>query len=86
MKAYSSLDEVPGPVDFAAITVAAEVTREKPVVLSVWVTGEVKNGDLCRKLEHNHMIPYPTPDRAARAPSRLVQYSEYLGVARRMGG
>jgi len=59
---------------------------QKPVVLSVWVTGEVKNGDLYRKLEHNHMIPYPTPDRAARALSGLVRYSEYLGVARRVGG
>jgi len=58
---------------------------QKPVVLSVWVTGEVRSGDLYRKLEHSHMVPYPTPDRAARALARLVQYSEYLGVARPIG-
>jgi acyl-CoA synthetase (NDP forming) len=55
--------------------------HQKPVVLSVWVTDEVKSGDLYRSLERNHMVPYPTPDRAARALSWLVQYSEHLGIA-----
>jgi acyl-CoA synthetase (NDP forming) len=56
---------------------------QKPVVLSVWATSEVKSGELYRKLERNHLIPYPTPDRAAKALARLVEYSEYLGVAGR---
>ncbi len=56
---------------------------QKPVVLSAWATGEVKNGELYRKLGQNHLTPYPTPDRAAKALARLVEYSEYLGIAGR---
>jgi acetyltransferase len=56
---------------------------QKPVVLSVWATSEVKNGELYGKLERNHLIPYPTPDRAAKALARLVEYSDYLGIAKR---
>jgi acyl-CoA synthetase (NDP forming) len=55
---------------------------EKPVILSVWVTDDVKSGELYKKLERNYLTPYPTPDRAAKALARLVEYSEYLGIAR----
>jgi len=55
---------------------------QKPVVLSVWVTDDVKSGGLYKKLEENYLTPYPTPDRAAKALARLVEYSEYLGIAR----
>jgi acyl-CoA synthetase (NDP forming) len=55
---------------------------QKPVVLSVWVTNEVRSGELYKELERNYLVPYPTPDRAARALARLVEYSEHLGVAR----
>jgi acyl-CoA synthetase (NDP forming) len=55
---------------------------EKPVILSVWVTDDVKSGELYKKLERNYLTPYPTPDRAAKAMARLVEYSEYLGIAR----
>jgi len=34
------------------------------------------------KLESNYLLPYPGPERAAKALSRLVEYSEYLGIAR----
>ena len=66
-----------------------EVTMElmekyqKPVVFSVWVSDEVKSGDVYKKMVQNHLIPYPTPDRAAKALASLVEYSEYLGVAKR---
>ncbi len=56
---------------------------QKPVILSAWVNNEVKGSELYRKLEGNYLTPYPTPDRAAKALSRLVEYSEYLGVARK---
>ncbi len=53
---------------------------QKPVVLSVWVTNEVKDGPLYKKLAQNHLVPYPTPDRAAKALARLAEYGEYRGV------
>jgi acyl-CoA synthetase (NDP forming) len=56
---------------------------QKPVVFSVWVSDEVKSGDVYKKMLQNHLIPYPTPDRAAKALASLVEYSEYLGVAKR---
>jgi acyl-CoA synthetase (NDP forming) len=52
---------------------------QKPVVFSAWATDEVKDGELYRKLQSNHLLPYPTPDRAAKALARLVEYSEYRG-------
>jgi len=55
---------------------------EKPVILSAWVNSEVKDSELYKKLERNFLTPYPTPDRAAKALARLVEYSEYLGVAK----
>ena len=54
---------------------------QKPVVLSAWATDEVKGGALYRKLQDNCMLPYPTPDRAAVALARLVEYSRYLSIA-----
>lgn len=53
----------------------------KPVVMSVWVDSRVKEGELYRKLADNSLTPYPTPDRAAKALARLVEYSEYRGIA-----
>ncbi|MBE0480052.1 MAG: hypothetical protein IBX68_03635, partial [Dehalococcoidia bacterium] len=58
----------------------------KPVMLSVWVAGEVKGGALYRALEENNLVPYPAPDRAAKALARLVEYSRYLGIARPAAG
>jgi len=66
-----------------------EITMElmkhypKPVILSSWVNNEVKGSELYRKLERNYLVPYPTPNRAAKALARLVEYSGYRGIARR---
>jgi acyl-CoA synthetase (NDP forming) len=53
---------------------------QKPVVFSAWATNEVKGGELYGKMKHDHLVPYPTPDRAARALAPLVEYSAYLGI------
>ncbi len=55
---------------------------QKPVVFSVWVSDEVKSGDVYKKMVQDHLIPYPTPDKAAKALAQLVRYSEYLSIAR----
>ena len=34
-----------------------------------------------RKMKDNYLLPYPTPERAARSLARLVEYSSYLGIA-----
>ena len=52
--------------------------HRKPVIFSAWATGDVKDGKLYKKLQRNHLTPSPTPDRAAKALARLVEYSEYL--------
>jgi hypothetical protein len=41
----------------------------------------VKGSQLYAKLRASGLLPYPTPDRAARALARLVEYSESRGVA-----
>jgi acyl-CoA synthetase (NDP forming) len=41
-----------------------------------------KTGGLYRELEEKHIVPFLTPERAARALAHLVEYSEYVGVAR----
>ncbi len=53
----------------------------KPIVFSSLATNEVKSGELYQKLQRYSLTPYPTPDRAAKALARLVEYSQYLGVA-----
>jgi len=65
------------------VTMELMKRHRKPVILSAWVEHEVKDSRLYKKLENNYLTPYPTPDRAAKALSRLVEYSEYLGVVRK---
>jgi acetyltransferase len=55
--------------------------HQKPILLSAMAMPEVKPGDLYRKLQDYYLTPYPTPDRAARALARLVEYSEYRATA-----
>ena len=55
---------------------------QKPIILSVWISNEVKSGEVYKKMQENYLTPYPTPDRAAKALAQLVRYSEYLGIAR----
>ena len=54
----------------------------KPIVFSALATNEVKSGELYQKLQRYNLTPYPTPDRAAKALARLVEYSQYLDVAK----
>lgn len=66
------------------LDVAMELMKQygKPVILSSWVENEVKGSELYKKLEENHLTPFPAPDRAAEALARLVEYSEYLGIVK----
>jgi len=54
---------------------------QKPVAFSAWATGEVKSGELYQRMKQNYLLPYPTPDRAAKALVPLVEYSAYRGIA-----
>jgi acyl-CoA synthetase (NDP forming) len=54
----------------------------KPVVFCAMGIDIVRQGEVYRWLEQNYLVPYPTPERGAKALSRLVEYSEYLGVSK----
>jgi len=58
---------------------------QKPIIISNMGVPTAKTGGVYKKLEQNHVIPYPNPERAARALAHLVEYSEYLGIARGKG-
>jgi acetyltransferase len=64
------------------ITIDLMKKYQKPIVYSVWISDEVKSGIVYKKMVQNHVIPYPTPERAVRALARLVEYSEYRGIAK----
>ncbi len=57
-------------------------TYQKPAVFCNLAIPTQKRGELYKKLEQSYDIPFPTPERAAKALAHLVEYSEYLGVAR----
>jgi acyl-CoA synthetase (NDP forming) len=54
----------------------------KPVVVTRMLSGSITEGRVSSKLRDDHLYPYPSPERAARSLARLVEYSEYLGMAR----
>jgi acetyltransferase len=54
----------------------------KPVIFCAMGIDIVRQGEVYRWLEQNYLVPYPTPERGARALSRLVEYSEYLSMSR----
>jgi len=54
----------------------------KPVIFCSRGVGVVRQGEVYRWAEQNYLTPYPTPERAAKALSHLVAYSEYLGISR----
>ncbi len=58
---------------------------QKPVVMAHMGIPDMRRGKLYEKMERNHVIPYLTPERAARALAHLVEYSEYLGIANPRG-
>jgi acyl-CoA synthetase (NDP forming) len=57
--------------------------HQKPVFLANMVSPPIKDTKVSRKLQQSYLGPYPTLERAAKALSHLVQYSEYLGVTRK---
>jgi len=50
----------------------------KPVVFSSVGLNVTRQGEVYGKLEENYLVPYPTPERAAKALAHLARYSEYL--------
>ena len=54
----------------------------KPVVFCAMGIDIVKQGEVYSWLEQNYLVPYPTPERGTKALSRLMEYSEYLGILR----
>jgi len=54
----------------------------KPVILANMGIPNSRKGKLHKRLEETHLLHFPTPERAARALARLVEYSEYLGIAK----
>jgi len=54
----------------------------KPVIFCAMGIDIVKQGEVYRWLEQNYLVPYPTPERGAKALSHLVEYSEYLGISK----
>lgn len=58
---------------------------QKPAVFCNLAIPTKKRGDLYKKLEQSYDVPFLTPERAAKALAHLVEYSEYLGVARGEG-
>lgn len=57
--------------------------HQKPVILANMVSPPIKDSEVARKLQKSYLGPYPTLERAAAALARLVEYSEYLDIARR---
>ena len=57
--------------------------HQKPILFVTQVIGAARRGRAYRKLKENHLTFYPIPERAARTLRHLVEYSEYLGIARR---
>ncbi len=56
--------------------------HQKPILFVTHVTGAARGGEAYKKLKENHLSFYSNPERAARTLKRLVEYSEYLGIAR----
>jgi acyl-CoA synthetase (NDP forming) len=55
----------------------------KPVVIARTVSGVMveETSKVFEKMQQHFMTPYTSPERAAGALARLVEYSEYLGIA-----
>jgi len=55
----------------------------KPIVIARTVSGfkTEETSRVAEKMKQNYLTPYPSPGRAAKALARLVEYSEYIGIA-----
>ncbi|HEY49524.1 MAG TPA: acetyl-CoA synthetase [Dehalococcoidia bacterium] len=58
---------------------------QKPVMIANIGIPSAREGVVYDRLEQTHLVPYLTQERAAGALAHLVEYSEYLGVARGNG-
>jgi acyl-CoA synthetase (NDP forming) len=56
--------------------------HRKPILFTAQVFGAARRGMVNRMLRSHHLSFYSTPERAARTLRYLVEYSEYLGIAR----
>ena len=54
---------------------------QKPMVVANMHVPTLKKGEVYKKMEQSYLVPYSTPERAAKALAHLVDYSEYLGIA-----
>jgi acetyl-CoA synthetase (ADP-forming) len=52
----------------------------KPVIFANTGIPTPRKGKVYEKLLKEYIVPFPTPERAAKALAHLVQYSEYLGT------
>ncbi len=57
----------------------------KPIVMANMGIPTVRKGKVYGELERRRIVPHLTPERAARALAHLVEYSEYLGIAKGRG-
>ena len=64
-----------------------DLTRkyQKPAMFCNLAIPTQKKGELYEKLEQSYDIPFPNPERAAKTLAHMVEYSEYLGVAKGRG-
>lgn len=63
-------------------TIALMKKHGKPIFFVSQVMGATQRGPASRRLKRDHLYFYSNPERATRTLARLVEYSEYLGVAR----
>jgi acetyltransferase len=54
---------------------------KKPIIISNQINDSMKNSRVYGKLMDNGIMMYPTPERAVKVLSHLVQYSRYLNEA-----
>ena len=57
--------------------------HRKPVVIARTVSGAMveETSRVAERMRESHLTPYPSPERAARALARLVEYAEYRRAA-----
>ena len=85
-KEYGKLLGVSEQEEIANLDRLLEFRRryKKPVVVARTVSGYAteETSRVAEKMQRNHLTPYPSPERAAQALARLVEYSEYLNAVK----
>lgn len=62
-------------------TIEVMKKHRKPILFTSQVTGAARRGKAYNMLKRSCLSFYSNPERAARTLARLVEYSEYLGIA-----